>query len=83
MLESTLADLCLYGRGKSVRNGTFYFGQESQGKSGKLAHIRGKIAFSFFVSGKNSIFYHHRSFYVCQLTFKVCPLLSFMLNFEG
>ena len=42
--------------------------RESQGTSGKLAVVRGKIAFSFCRSGKSFIFHHQRNMYNTLIT---------------
>ena len=43
-------------------------GLYGQGKSGKLAVVRGKIAFSFCRSGKSFIFHHQRNMYNTLIT---------------
>ena len=52
-------------RGKRV---FFALVRESQGKSGKLAVVRGKIAFSFYRSGKSFIFHHQGNMYNTLIT---------------
>jgi len=59
----------LYGQGKSGGKGSFFaLVRESQGKSGKLAVVRGKIAFSFCRLGKYFIFSHQRNMYNTLIT---------------
>ena len=48
----------LCGQGKSGERHPCHL---YQGKSGKVAMVRGKIALSYCRSGKNVIFHHHES----------------------
>ena len=54
--------------------------RESQGKSGKLAVVRGKIAFSFCRSGKSFIFHHQRNMYNTLITREENVIISYRLE---